>query len=164
MMKKELQKLYSIETQLLDGLKVLSAMAESPQLKQGLEAHRTQTQAHTRRLETICGKMGWSPVGVASKTMKAMQVETLETLNGAEPSSVTDAMIIAAAQKAEHLEIACYGTAATLALVLGDEQAAGLLHETLEEEKQTDQLLTQIAEAGINQRALRQGDAPAFYQ
>jgi ferritin-like metal-binding protein YciE len=69
---------------------------------------------------------------------------------------VTDALIIACAQKAEHVEIACYGTARTLAQQVGMQEAVGLLEQTLEEEKRADQLLTQIAESGVNQQAVSQ--------
>jgi len=153
MMKREIQKLFSIETQLVDALKMLSGMAENPELVQALEMHRQETMNHAARLQQIAQKMGWEVIGMASQTLKAMQMETLENLNGAEKSPLTDAMIIAAAQQSEHLEMAAYGTARTLARQMGDEEAASLLQQTLDEEKKADEKLTQIAEAGINQKA-----------
>lgn len=153
MMKREIQKLHSIETQLVDALKALSAMAQSQDLKQALEMHRGETETHVQRIEQIASKMGWNVIGIPSKTLKAMQMETLEMLTGAEPSPLTDAMIIAAAQQSEHLEMAAYGTARTLAKHMGDQESASLLQQTLDEEKRADEKLTQIAEAGINQSA-----------
>lgn len=153
-MKHEIQKLYQVETTLADGLKMLSKMAQSPDLKQALETHRSETVVHAQRIQQICDKMGWNPVGMPSPTIKAMAMETLVSLNGAEPSPLTDALIIASAQKSEHFEIASYGTARTLARQMGDEEAANLLGQTLEEEKKADEKLTQIAESGINQQAV----------
>ncbi|CAN5369692.1 ferritin-like domain-containing protein [soil metagenome] len=152
-MKHEVQKLYHVETTLADALKMLSKMAQNPELKQALDMHRVETVGHIGRLQKICGKMGWDPIGVPSPTIKAMAMETLTSLNGAEPGPVTDALIIASAQKSEHLEIASYGTARTLARQMGDEEVADLLGQTLEEEKKADAKLTAIAESGINQQA-----------
>lgn len=154
MMKNHLQKLYSIEVQLADGLKMLCKMAQNPDLKSGLEKHRTQTEEHARRIERICGKMGWPAIGLTSKTLKAMQMEVAEELNGADPSPVVDAIIIGAGQISEHIEIAAYGAAIALAKQLGDQESAELLRQTLQEEKDADEILTKLAESGINQNAI----------
>lgn len=154
MMKTEILKLYSIETQLVQSLNMLSELAQNSELKQGLQMHVQQTQTQAQRLEQICSKMGWQPGSETCKAMQAMQQEAQESLSGAQPGPVTDAMIIAAAQKAEHMEIACYGTASTLAKQMGDDEAAGLLQQSLQEEKMTDEKLTQIAESGVNQKAV----------
>ena len=154
MMKTELQKLYSVETQLVEALGTLASKAQNPQLKDGLETHRQQTQEHARRLETICGRMGWATGGNECKGMRAMIEEANELLSSAQPGPVTDAMIIAAAQKNEHVEIACYGTAITLANQMGDKEAADLLGQNLQDEKTTDQKLTQIAESSVNPQAV----------
>ncbi|RYG39530.1 DUF892 family protein [bacterium] len=152
-MKREIQKLYQVETTLMDALKMLAKMAENPQLKEALEMHRGETETQAQRLQQIAAKMGWSVIGVPSLTIKAMALETLESLNGALPGPVTDALIIASAQKSEHFEIASYGTARTLALQMGDQAAADLLGQSRDEEKRADEKLSQIAEAGINQAA-----------
>jgi len=153
-MKYELQKLYSIETQLVDGLKMLSAMAQNPELKAALTDHLEETKVHVSRVRQICGNMGWPYIGQPSKVIKAMQMETLEGLNGTEPSPVVDAVIIAAAQKAEHFEIASYGVVRALARQAGQTAAVELLQQTLDEEKAVDEKLTLIAESSVNRAAV----------
>ena len=96
-MKHELQRLYQVEFTLADGLKMLAKMAHSPELKGALEQHQRETEVHLERIRQICAKMGWSPVGMPSPTIKAMALETLLSLNGADPGPVTDALIIASA-------------------------------------------------------------------
>ena len=153
-MKKEIQKMHSVETQLADALKMLAKMAQDPDLKQALEDHRTETVEQAKRLETISDRMGWPAVGVASQTIRGLQLETLEGLGGVEPGPVTDIVIIDAAQKSEHLEIAAYGTLMTLARQMGDDEAAGLLAQSLKEEKSADEKLSKIAESGANAAAV----------
>ena len=152
--KKEVQKMHSVEHQLADALKMLAKMAQNPQLKQALEDHRIETVEQAKRLETISAKMGWPAVGVPCIVTKAMAMETLQDLNGVEPGPVTDALIIGAAQKSEHLEIASYGTLIALARQMGDSEAASLLQKSLDEEKAADAKLTEIAEAAVNPAAV----------
>ena len=153
-MKKEIQKMHSVEVQLADALKMLAHMAQNPELKQALETHRNETVDQAKRLETISDRMGWPAVGIASQTIKGLQMETLEDLGGAEPGPVTDVIIIDAAQKSEHLEIAAYGTLIAFARRMGDAQAADLLAQSLQEEKDADARLTKIAESGVNAQAI----------
>ncbi|RYG49561.1 ferritin-like domain-containing protein [bacterium] len=157
-MKRELQKIYSVEFTLADGLKMLSAMSQNPELKAALETHQRETEVHLERIRQICAKHGWSPIGMPSPAIRAMALEAMLTLAGPDPSPVVDAHIIAAAQKSEHFEMACYGFARQLAMLVGDEESAALLQQTLDEEKKTDELLTQIAESGINEAAASQAD------
>jgi ferritin-like metal-binding protein YciE len=154
MMKKEFQRLHSLEWQLLDALKMLAHSAQNPELKQALEDHRKETAVHLERLETIGSRLGIPVIGLPNLPMKALSLELLEDWGGAEPGPVTDAMIIAAAQKGEHLEMAWYGTMRSFCQRIGDGEAVSLLEQTLEEEKRADALLTRIAESSVNPSAV----------
>jgi ferritin-like metal-binding protein YciE len=152
-LKKEFQRCHSLEWHLYDSLKMLAGLAQSPELKEALERHREETAVHMERLEQIGARLGFSVIGPPNLPVRALAVELLEDWGGAEPGPVTEAMIIEAAQKGEHLEIAWYGMLRSWCQAMGDQEAASLLEQTLEEEKRTDELLTQIAESGVNQRA-----------
>lgn len=152
-LKKEFQRCHSLEWQLFDNLKMLAGTAQNPELKQALEKHREETRVHMERLETIGAKLGIPVIGLPNLPMRALALELLEDWGGAEPGPVTDAMIVEAAQKGEHLEIAWYGMLRSWVQQLGDVEAVSLLEQTLEEEKRTDELLTKLAESGINQAA-----------
>lgn len=152
-MKKEFQRLHSLEWQLFDALKMLAGAAQNPELKQALENHREETRVHMERLETIGGRLGVPMIGLPNLPIRALNVELLEDWGGAEPGPVTDAMIIGAAQKGEHLEMAWYGLMRSFCQQLGDQEAVALLEQSLEEEKREDELLTRIAEAGVNRTA-----------
>jgi ferritin-like metal-binding protein YciE len=156
MMQTEIQKLYDTETQLMNGMTLMMEKAQSPELRQAFEQHRNETEGQIRRLEQVAQAAGFTPQGETSLVAQALVQEAQQVLQSAQPSPVTDALIIACAQKAEHVEIACYGTARTLAQQVGMQEAVGLLEQTLEEEKRADQLLTQIAESGVNQQAVSQ--------
>ena len=156
-LKKEFQRCHSLEWQLFDSLKLLAGSAQNPQLKEALEKHREETRVHMERLETIGAKLGIPVVGVPNLPMKALAVELLEDWGGAEPGPMTDAIIIEAAQKGEHLEIAWYGLLRSWCKEFGNVEVVSLLEQTLEEEKRTDELLTQIAESGVNQAAFQAG-------
>lgn len=161
-MKKEFQRLHSLEWQLLDSLKVLAGSAQNPELKQALETHREETLVHLERLETIGGRLGIPVIGLPNLPMKALAVELLEDWGGAEPGPVTDAMIIGAAQKGEHLEMAWYGMMRSWCQAAGEEEAASLLEQTLDEEKRTDELLSRLAEQCVNEAAVSYGPPSAM--
>lgn len=152
-MRKEFQRLYNLEWQLYDALKMLSGSAQNRELRDLLEAHRAETKTQMDRLDLIGTRHGIPMIGLPNLPMKALAVELLEDWGGAEPGPVTDAMIIGAAQKGEHLEIAWYGMLRNWCLREGYDEAADLLQQSLDEEKATDQRLTEIAEAGVNQTA-----------
>jgi ferritin-like metal-binding protein YciE len=152
-MKKEFQRLHSLEWQLFDNLKLLAGASQNPELKQALETHREETRVHLERLETIGARLGFPVIGLPNLPMKALSVELLEDWGGAEPGPVTDAMIIGAAQKGEHLEMAWYGMLRSWCQQIGDQEAASLLEQSLEDEKRTDELLSRLAESGVNQSA-----------
>lgn len=151
--RKEFQRCHSLEWHLADNLKLLAGAAQSPELKQALEDHRHQTVVHLERLEQIGQRLGINVVGVPNLAIRGLAVELLEDLRGAGPGPVTDAIIVEAAQKGEHLEMAWYGMLRSWCVSIGEQECADLLQQTLDEEKQADELLNQIAESGINQAA-----------
>ena len=149
----ELRDLYHAENQLLQALPKMAKAASSPELKQAFEEHLDQTQEHVDRLEEIFDKLGQSPKGKKCKAMEGLIEEGSEILEAEGENSVIDAGIIAAAQKVEHYEIASYGTVRAFANMLGEEDAAELLQQTLDEEGETDQRLTELAEEIVNVEA-----------
>lgn len=151
-LKKELQRCHSLEWQLYDSLKLLSGAAQNQELKQALEDHRQETAVHMQRLETVGERLGIPVVGLPNLPMKALALELLEDWGGAESGPVTDAIIVEAAQKGEHMEMAWYGMLRSWCECIGEQECADLLQQTLAEEKKADELLTQLSE-GINKAA-----------
>ena len=143
----ELQDLYSAENQILEALPKMIEEADSAQLKSGFSQHLEQTRGHVRRLDQIFDQLG-KDVDRNDKTCKGMKgiIKDAEDLldEDAEPE-VLDAGMIAGAQRVEHYEIAAYGTVRTYAQLLGRNDWAQLLQQTLDEEKETDQKLNQLA-------------------
>jgi ferritin-like metal-binding protein YciE len=155
----ELRDLYDAEHQLIKALPKMAEGAASDELRQGFEEHLEQTKVHAQRIEQIFEQLGEKAKGKKCKGMEGLIKEGSETLEeDITDENVKDAAIIAAAQRVEHYEIAAYGTARTFANLLGEDEAASLLEQTLEEEKETDEKLTQLAE-GINVAAEEGGDA-----
>jgi ferritin-like metal-binding protein YciE len=150
----ELQELVSVEEQLAEALLRMANVASHPALKNALVHHREGTQVQKDRLESILRKHGADPRAHTDQAMQALINETEKMLTLLKGNDLRDAGLIASAQKLEHYEIAAYGTAAALAgqLDLRDEQQ--MLHESLEEEKQADLLLTQLAKREVNRDAL----------
>ena len=148
----ELKDLYSAENQILKALPKMAKAATNEDLKAGFLEHLEQTQGQVERLEQIFEKLDVKPRGKKCKAMEGLIEEGKEVMEEA-GDDVLDASLIAAAQKVEHYEIAGYGCARTYAHLLGDEEAANLLQQTLDEEAQTDKRLTQIAESSINVEA-----------
>src|SRR5271169_3897262 len=142
----ELKDLYSAENQMVKALPKMIKAATSEDLRAGFEEHLEQTQGHVSRLEEIFKALGESPKGKKCKGMEGLITEGSEMIEEAPGPEELDAGLISAAQRVEHYEIAGYGCVATYAKLLGDAQAVALLRQTLEEEKQTDQKLTQLAE------------------
>jgi ferritin-like metal-binding protein YciE len=143
----ELQDLYSAENQILEALPKMIEKAESPDLKQGFQMHLEQTRGHVRRLDQIFDQLG-NEVDRKDKTCKGMKgiiKDGEEVLKAKGEAEVRDAGMIAAAQRVEHYEIAGYGTVRTYAEQLGRRDWAQLLEQTLQEEKDTDLKLTQLA-------------------
>jgi ferritin-like metal-binding protein YciE len=153
---KELQRLHDSETQMGKMLPLLANKAENPDLRKELQAHGASTLEHVRRLETVCQEFGCKPVGEPCKVTRTLFEETERALKNMPPSPVTDTYIIGAAQRAEHLEIASYGTAAEIADGMGKSKARDLFSQTLEEERREDTALTNLARSGINKAAFKQ--------
>jgi ferritin-like metal-binding protein YciE len=116
--------------------------------------HLAQTKGQVDRLEKIFKKLDVSPKGKTCKAMKGLLEEGKEVLDEDADPTVRDAALIAAAQRVEHYEMAGYGCVRTFARLLGDERAAGLLQETLDEEGAADKKLTKLAETVINAEAV----------
>jgi ferritin-like metal-binding protein YciE len=152
----ELKDIYSAETQMLRALPKMANAATSEELRSDFEDHLEQTKVHVQRLEQIFQTLGEKPTGKKCKGMEGLISEGQEVMEEDFESDVMDAALISAAQRVEHYEIAAYGTMRTYAQILGDKEAVGLLEQTLEEEKETDQKLTDLA-GDINIRAA--GDA-----
>jgi ferritin-like metal-binding protein YciE len=153
----QLRDLYDAENQLIKALPKMAKGATSDELREGIEEHLEQTRNQAQRLEQIFERLGEKPKGEKCKGMEGVIKEGSETLEKDMDDDTKDAAIIAAAQRVEHYEIAGYGTARTYANLLGESEAAELLEETLEEEKETDQKLTQLAEE-INVEAAEGAD------
>lgn len=150
----ELKDLYNAENQLLKALPKMAKAASSPELAQAFTDHLEQTQGHVERLESIFEKLEVSPKGKVCKAMKGLLEEGKDVMAENADPSVMDAALIAAAQRVEHYEMAGYGCVRTFARLLGEEYAADLLQETLDEEGSADKALTELAESVINVEAV----------
>jgi ferritin-like metal-binding protein YciE len=143
----QLQDLYSAENQLIKALPKMIDAASSDELRTSIEEHLEKTKQHATRLEKIFGRIGEDPKGKKCKGMEGLLKEGSEVIEDDDmEAEVKDAAMIAAAQRVEHYEIAGYGCVRTYATLLGDREAAALLEQTLEEEKEADETLTEIAE------------------
>jgi ferritin-like metal-binding protein YciE len=149
----ELQDAYNAETQLTKALPKMAKAATSADLRAGFELHLKETEQQIARLERVCEQVGCKTGSHTCKAMKGIVTEGDEIMDLGLDKDATDAGLIAAAQKAEHYEIALYGTLCAFAKQLGHTEAASLLHLTLEEEKRTDEKLSQLAKRSINPRA-----------
>jgi len=149
----ELKDLYSAENQLVKALPKMAKAATTPELRAGFEAHLKQTQEHVTRLEKIFDALKESPKGKHCKGMEGLIEEGSDMIGEDLEPEELNAGLIAAAQHVEHYEMAGYGCVRTYAKLLGENEAASILEKTLNEEKQTDAKLTQLAEA-INVEAM----------
>lgn len=151
----DLKDLYNAEKQIVKALPKMARAASSSKLQSAFEEHLEQTRGQVERLERIFDMLDLDSKGKKCKGMEGLLEEGEELISKSKSinSDVLDAGLIAAAQKVEHYEIAGYGTARTYADLLGHDEAANLLQETLDEEKETDQKLTELAEAMINTKA-----------
>ncbi len=149
-----LKDIYWAEKHLTKTLPKMKKAATSDELKSAIEEHLAQTEEHVSRLEEvfeICGKKAQAK---KCDAMEGLTKEGESVIEETEKETMTrDAGIIMAAQKVEHYEIATYGSLVQFAKTLGMNEAADILEQTLEEEKETDQKLTELAESGINESA-----------
>jgi ferritin-like metal-binding protein YciE len=149
----ELRDAYDAEKQLLKALPRLAKAAENDSLRDAFETHRRETEGHVNRLEQVFASLDERVRGKHCEGMAGIIDEGKTVMEEAAEGTTLDACLIASAQRAEHYEMAAYGTLVAWARAMGHQDAAGLLQEILEEEKATDEKLTQLAEAGINQTA-----------
>jgi ferritin-like metal-binding protein YciE len=149
----ELQDLYDAEFRLVDAIPKMSEAAHSPELKQAFNKHLGQTRRQISRLEEVFRQLGREPDRTTCHAMKGLITEGEEMIDIEGDPDVRDAALIGAAQRAEHYEIAGYGTARTFAGQLGYDKAADLLQQTLDEATAADKELTRIAEESVNVRA-----------
>jgi ferritin-like metal-binding protein YciE len=150
-----IQDLYSAEEQILDALPTMIEAATDPELRSGLQNHLDETRRQFQRLEEVSRMMGFDPTGHKCDGMKGILKEGNKLVaKEVDEDDVRDAAIISACQRVEHYEIAVYGTARTYARMLGESEALSLLEETLQEEKNADQTLTEVAESHVNRRAM----------
>jgi len=146
----ELEDLYDAEKQIVKALPKVAEAVASEELRDALEEHLEQTNQHVTRLEQVFQSIGREAKAKKCEGMKGLLEEGENVISELDKSSVRDAALIAAAQKVEHYEISGYGTLRTFAQLLGHDEAVELLEETLEEEKEADEKLTDIAESEIN--------------
>ena len=153
----ELRDVYHAEGQLVKALPKMAKAATTPDLKAGFELHLKETKGQVGRLEKGFKKLGLPVRGKKCMAMEGLIEEGKELIEEDAEDSVKDAGLIAAAQKVEHYEIATYGTLVTWAEQLGHSDVAALLQATLDEEKATDEKLTELAEGMVNAAADRNG-------
>src|SRR3989454_3461953 len=151
----EIKDIYDAEKQLTKALPKLAKKATAPELTEAFEEHLQQTEEHIARLEQVFDQMGMPVRGKKCEGMQHLIAEGNDMIGEAEDDATRDAVMIASAQKVEHYEIASYGTLRTWANLLGKPEVAALMEETLEEEKETDQNLTTIAESFVNEAAAK---------
>jgi ferritin-like metal-binding protein YciE len=149
----ELKDLLSAEKQLVKALPKMAKGAASETLRTAIEEHLEQTKVQVERLEKVFSLIDKAPRAEHCKAMEGLIEEGSDLLEEEGTAAVKDAALIAAAQKVEHYEISGYGTARTLAELLGNQEAAALLQETLDEEKETDAKLTELAMSEVNVEA-----------
>ncbi len=150
----EIKDLYSAEKQLTKALPKMAKAATSEDLQQAFESHLQETEEHIARLEEIMGQFDIPTRGHKCKAMEGLLEEGKEFLVEDLEDDVRDAALICAAQRVEHYEIAGYGCARTFAELLGHHEAREILQRTLDEEKATDEKLTQIAMQHVNAEAV----------
>jgi ferritin-like metal-binding protein YciE len=150
----DLKDLYNAENQILKALPRMAKKASAPELRRAFEVHLKQTEQQVKRLERVFDTLDEKAKGKTCKGMQGLIEEGKEMMAEDIEDDVLDAALIASAQKVEHYEIAAYGTARTYAEMLGNDTAAKLLQQTLDEEGETDKKLTQLAEQLVNAEAV----------
>ena len=149
----EMKDLLSAEKQLTSALPKMAKKASSPDLRKAFESHLKETEGHVERLKKAFEAMDRSPRSEKCEAMAGLIEEGESVINEDADDDVKDAMLIAAAQKVEHYEIASYGTVCTWAKMLGLSEVHKLLGQNMDEEEAADQKLTDIATATVNQQA-----------
>jgi ferritin-like metal-binding protein YciE len=158
----ELRDIYSAENQLTKALPKMAKAASTEELRNAFEMHLEETQNQIERLNQIFETLGVSSRGPKCKGMEGLIEEGNEMMKEKAEPMVSDAGLITSAQRVEHYEIAAYGGARTFAQMLGMNDVAQMLQQTLDEEKRTDEKLTAIAEGWINQSAMQMSDGTEY--
>ena len=148
-----LKDIYYAEKKILTALPKMAKAAQSPDLKAAFEKHRGETEGQVARLEKVFKIIGESPQGKKCAAIEGIIEEGKEIMDEYKGSPALDSGLLAAAQAVEHYEISRYGTLRTWAEELGHQDAVRLLQATLDEEEATDEALTELAEAAVNQEA-----------
>jgi len=159
MFEETLKDVYFAENAILKALPKMAKKAQSDDLKQAFEDHLDETKGQVQRLDKIFKLLGSKAQGKECPALKGLVEETEEVISEARSPNVLDAGLIGCAQAVEHYEIARYGTLRAWAEQLQLDEAAELLEETLEEEKATDEKLSNLALSGVNEQADQEGDA-----
>jgi ferritin-like metal-binding protein YciE len=152
----ELNDLLNAEQQLIDALPMMADRASRRELKSAFKNHLAQTRSHEKRVAQALKLLGEKASGKTCEAMEGLLEEGQELMSSGEPGALLDAMLITAAQKVEHYEIATYGTVRTYSRVIGEPGVARLLEQTLKEEKAADKKLTSIAESKVNRGAAKE--------
>lgn len=150
----QLRDIYDAETQLTKALPEMAKNASHEDVRSAFEEHLEVTRNQIERLDQIFRSMNEGSKRTTCVGMKGLIEEGREMLKKVEDPDALDAGLLASAQKVEHYEISAYGTARTYAELLGEDEAAQLLQETLDEEEETDRRLTELALEGINREAI----------
>lgn len=154
-----LKDIYWAEKALTKALPKMMKKATTDELKSAFQEHLTQTEGQIKRLEDVFDMLGHKAQAKKCEAMEGLIKEAESIMEETEDGSMTrDAAIIMAAQKVEHYEIATYGGLVQLAYTMGQDEVAGILQETLDEEKETDEGLSTIAESNINWEAEQEGE------
>jgi ferritin-like metal-binding protein YciE len=149
----ELNDLLNAEQQLIEALPQMAERASSRELRTAIRSHLSETRQHAKRVTQALKQLGEKAAGKTCEAMEGLLEEGQELMDGSDAGALRDAMMITAAQKVEHYEIATYGTVRTYAQVIGERGVAKLLQQTLKEEHAADRKLTKIAVGAVNRRA-----------
>jgi len=152
----ELSDIYSAEKQLTKALPKMARAASNPKLSDAFQAHLEETQGQIERIDQVVELCDIKLKRMKCVAMEGLVEEGQEVMEEIAAGPVLDAALIASAQKVEHYEIASYGTLCTFARRVGSKEAEKLLHQTLQEEKSTDEKLTKLAESEANPKAQQQ--------
>jgi ferritin-like metal-binding protein YciE len=145
LLNEELKDIYDAEKRLVKALPKMAKAASAPDLSSAFEEHLSVTKKHVERLDQVFELLGVPAKAKTCAGMKGLIEEGEETMKEDAAEQLMDAALIGAAQRVEHYEMAAYGTARAMAERLGNQEAADLLQETLDEEKEADEKLTEIA-------------------
>ena len=157
--------MYYAEKALVDNMPNMADAATTDEVRQAFQHHLEETRGQVTRLERIFDSIGVDANDKTCNAIDGLADDAEAVISGTESGSLTrDAGLIIAAQKVEHHEIAAYGSLHALAQLLGYTEATQLIEQSLQEEKNTDKKLTQLAESFVNERAKSEGNANRNYE